>query len=62
MYIPVDVPVPQVPVGFVLNVPDGVGHDGASDRALARILALHGDPLLHHGYLQLAEHLEWGRR
>ena len=50
-YWPVDVPVPEVPVGLVLNVSYGVRHDGASYWALPWILALHGDPLFHHGYL-----------
>ena len=56
--LPVDVPVPQVPVGLVLDVPDGVGHDGAGDWALAWIFSLDGDPLLHHGDLKLAENLK----
>ena len=60
--LPVDVPVPQVPVGLVLDVPDGVGHDGAGDWALAWIFSLDGDPLFHHGDLELAEDLKGRRR
>ncbi len=50
--IPVDVPVPEVPVGRVLYVPDVGAHDLPGDVLLGL------DASLQHRHLQLTQHLQ----
>jgi hypothetical protein len=50
--VSVDVPVSEVPVGLVLNVPDVRGHDLPGD------VLLRPNSLLQHGNLQLAQNLK----
>ena len=50
--VPVDVPVPQVPVARVLDVPHVIVHD------LPRDVLPELDIPLKHRHLQLAQHLE----
>ena len=49
--VPVNVPVPQVPVGGVLDVPDVGAHDLPGDVLLGL------DASLQHGHLKLTQHL-----